>query len=83
VQVNRQHWDDGPESQHPDECRPHNPPDPGTHPLNLPSPAAATRFSPVRTLPIGEGGHDIGADLKEQANTYAVEFTYLTRKLID
>jgi prolyl oligopeptidase len=30
-----------------------------------------------------EGGHDIGADLKEQANTYAVEFTYLTRKLMD
>jgi len=30
-----------------------------------------------------EGGHDIGADLKEQANTYAIEFTYLTRKLMD
>jgi prolyl oligopeptidase len=30
-----------------------------------------------------EGGHDIGADLKEQANTHAIEFTYLTRKLMD
>jgi prolyl oligopeptidase len=30
-----------------------------------------------------EGGHGIGADLKEQANTYAIEFTYLTRKLTD
>ena len=30
-----------------------------------------------------EGGHDIGADLKEQAKTYAIEYTYLTRKLMD
>jgi prolyl oligopeptidase len=32
---------------------------------------------------IVEGGHAAGADLKEQAKTYAVEFTYLTRKLMD
>ncbi len=30
-----------------------------------------------------EGGHDAGADLKEKAKTTAVEFTYLTRKLMD
>ncbi|MGA3202758.1 MAG: prolyl oligopeptidase family serine peptidase [Bryobacteraceae bacterium] len=30
-----------------------------------------------------EGGHASGADLKEKAKTYAVEYTYLTRKLID
>ncbi|MGA3234832.1 MAG: prolyl oligopeptidase family serine peptidase [Bryobacteraceae bacterium] len=30
-----------------------------------------------------EGGHAAGADLKEQAKTYAVEYTYLTRKLMD
>jgi prolyl oligopeptidase len=30
-----------------------------------------------------EGGHSSGADLKERAKTYAVEYTYLTRKLID
>ncbi len=32
---------------------------------------------------IVEGGHGAGADLKEQAKTYAIQFTYLTRKLID
>jgi prolyl oligopeptidase len=32
---------------------------------------------------ITEGGHGAGADLKEKAKTYAVEFTYLTRKLMD
>jgi prolyl oligopeptidase len=32
---------------------------------------------------IVEGGHGAGADLKEQAKTYAVEYTYLTRKLMD
>ena len=30
-----------------------------------------------------EGGHGAGADLKQTANTYATEFTYLTRKLMD
>jgi prolyl oligopeptidase len=30
-----------------------------------------------------EGGHGAGADLKEKASTAAVEFTYLTRKLMD
>jgi prolyl oligopeptidase len=30
-----------------------------------------------------EGGHDVGADLKEKAKTYAIEYTYLTRKLMD
>jgi prolyl oligopeptidase len=30
-----------------------------------------------------EGGHAAGADLKEQAQTAAVEYTYLTRKLLD
>jgi prolyl oligopeptidase len=30
-----------------------------------------------------EGGHAAGADLKEQARTYAVMYTYLTRKLMD
>jgi prolyl oligopeptidase len=30
-----------------------------------------------------EGGHGAGADLKEKAATAAVEFTYLTRKLMD
>jgi prolyl oligopeptidase len=30
-----------------------------------------------------EGGHAAGADLKEQAKTFAVEYTYLTRKLMD
>jgi prolyl oligopeptidase len=32
---------------------------------------------------IVEGGHAAGADLKEQAGTYATTFTYLTRKLVD
>ena len=32
---------------------------------------------------IVEGGHAAGADLKEQAKTYAFEFTYFTRKLMD
>ena len=32
---------------------------------------------------IVEGGHGSGADLKQTANTYATEFTYLTRKLMD
>jgi prolyl oligopeptidase len=32
---------------------------------------------------IVEGGHAAGADLKEQAKTEAVTYTYLTRKLID
>ena len=27
--------------------------------------------------------HAAGADLKEQAKTFAVEYTYLTRKLMD
>jgi prolyl oligopeptidase len=30
-----------------------------------------------------EGGHGIGADLKERAKSHAFEFTYFTRKLID
>ena len=30
-----------------------------------------------------EGGHAAGADLKEQAKTFATEYTYLTRKLMD
>jgi prolyl oligopeptidase len=30
-----------------------------------------------------EGGHAAGADLKEAAKTDAVEFTYLTRKLME
>jgi prolyl oligopeptidase len=30
-----------------------------------------------------EGGHGAGADLKEKASTAAVEYTYLTRKLMD
>ncbi len=30
-----------------------------------------------------EGGHSAGADLKEQAETAAMEYTYLTRKLMD
>ena len=30
-----------------------------------------------------EGGHDAGADLKQRAQTEAVQFTYLTRKLMD
>jgi prolyl oligopeptidase len=30
-----------------------------------------------------EGGHGAGADLKEEANTEAVMYTYLTRKLMD
>ena len=32
---------------------------------------------------IVEGGHGSGADLKEAAKTRAVEYTYLTRKLMD
>jgi prolyl oligopeptidase len=32
---------------------------------------------------IVEGGHAAGADLKEQANTWATEYTYLARKLMD
>jgi prolyl oligopeptidase len=32
---------------------------------------------------ITEGGHAYGADLKEDADTQAVEFVYLTRKLMD
>jgi prolyl oligopeptidase len=32
---------------------------------------------------IVEGGHGAGANLKESATTYATEFTYLTRKLMD
>jgi prolyl oligopeptidase len=32
---------------------------------------------------IVEGGHDSGADLKERAKTAAVQYTYLTRKLMD
>jgi prolyl oligopeptidase len=32
---------------------------------------------------IVEGGHNAGADLKEQAKTIAIEYTYLTRKLMD
>jgi prolyl oligopeptidase len=30
-----------------------------------------------------EGGHNIGADPKESAGTYALQYTYLTRKLMD
>jgi prolyl oligopeptidase len=30
-----------------------------------------------------EGGHDAGADLKQRAQTEAVQFTYLTRKLME
>jgi prolyl oligopeptidase len=30
-----------------------------------------------------EGGHGSGADLKQTANTLAMEYTYLTRKLMD
>ena len=30
-----------------------------------------------------EGGHDTGADLKEKAKSYAWEYTYLMRKLVD
>jgi prolyl oligopeptidase len=32
---------------------------------------------------IVEGGHAPGADLKEQAKTWATQYTYLTRKLMD
>jgi prolyl oligopeptidase len=32
---------------------------------------------------IVEGGHAAGADLKEQANTWATQYIYLTRKLLD
>jgi prolyl oligopeptidase len=32
---------------------------------------------------ITEGGHALGADLKEQAKTWAMRYTYLTRKLMD
>jgi prolyl oligopeptidase len=32
---------------------------------------------------ITEGGHGAGADLKEQAGTYAETYVYLTRKLVD
>jgi prolyl oligopeptidase len=32
---------------------------------------------------IVEGGHAAGADLQEQANTWATQYTYLTRKLMD
>ncbi len=32
---------------------------------------------------IVEGGHAAGADLKEQAKTFAFEYTYLTRKLME
>ncbi len=32
---------------------------------------------------IVEGGHGAGADLKEQAKTWATEYTYLSRKLMD
>jgi len=32
---------------------------------------------------IVEGGHSPGADFKEQAETLAIKFTYLTRKLMD
>ena len=30
-----------------------------------------------------EGGHSIGADLKEQAGSYAMQYTYLMRKLMN
>ena len=32
---------------------------------------------------IVEGGHGAGADLKEEAKTWATEYTYLTRKLME
>ncbi len=32
---------------------------------------------------ITEGGHAAGADLKEEASTWAMQFTYLTRKLME
>ncbi len=32
---------------------------------------------------ITEGGHGAGANLKQSANTYATQYTYLTRKLMD
>ncbi|MCU1322580.1 MAG: Prolyl oligopeptidase [Acidobacteriaceae bacterium] len=32
---------------------------------------------------ITEGGHGSGADLKQSANTFATQYTYLTRKLMD
>jgi prolyl oligopeptidase len=32
---------------------------------------------------ITEGGHGAGADLKEQAGTFAETYVYLTRKLVD
>jgi prolyl oligopeptidase len=32
---------------------------------------------------ITEGGHGPGANLKQSANTYATQYTYLTRKLMD
>jgi prolyl oligopeptidase len=32
---------------------------------------------------IVEGGHAAGADLKEEARTWAEQYTYLTRKLMD
>jgi len=32
---------------------------------------------------IVEGGHAAGADLKEQASTWATQYTYFTRKLMD
>jgi prolyl oligopeptidase len=38
---------------------------------------------PLYYQEIVEGGHAAGADLKEQAKTYAFEFTYFTRKLMD
>lgn len=38
---------------------------------------------PFYSQEIVEGGHAAGADLKEQANTRAVEFIYLTLKLMD
>jgi len=30
-----------------------------------------------------EGGHAAGADLKEKARTWAIQYTYLTEKLMD
>jgi prolyl oligopeptidase len=30
-----------------------------------------------------EGGHGSGANLKQTANTFATQFTYLTRMLMD
>ncbi|MGA7409418.1 MAG: prolyl oligopeptidase family serine peptidase [Bryobacteraceae bacterium] len=38
---------------------------------------------PFFYMEIIEGGHHSGADLKETARTFAVEYTYLTRKLMD